>query len=177
MTMVRSLRGVLTDTRGTAALELAGVGALLMLGAMNAADVGRYAYQTSEVTAAAQAGAEAALVACDIDHTPATLNCPGLPDAVTRAIQATRLGAQVSLDGQIDEGYYCLNTSGVLINYSSASYKPADCSGVANAAPGAAPTLFLQVHVTYAFQPLFPGVTVAQNFSPHIARTSWMRMA
>ncbi|MDB5447532.1 MAG: hypothetical protein JWQ97_2849, partial [Phenylobacterium sp.] len=136
-----------------------------------------YAYQASEVSASAQAGAEAALVACDVDHTPATLNCTGVTNTVTTAIQSSRLGSQVTLDGPITEGYYCLTTSGALTKASAATSKPTDCSGIASPAAGATPTLFLQVHVTSPFQPLFPGLTVAQNFATTIKRTSWMRMA
>ena len=175
--MRRLLRRFARDRRGTAALELAGVGSLLIMGAMNAAEVGRYAYQASEVNAAAQAGAEAALVACDVAHTPATLNCSSLTNVVTTAIQSNRLGSQVTLDGPITEGYYCLTTGGGLAKASGASSKPGDCSAVQNPAAGATPTLFLQVSVTTAFQPLFPGLTVAQSFATSIKRTSWMRMA
>ena len=46
------------DQRGVAAIELALVGGLFILGGMSAVEVGRYAYETSEVNAAAQAGAE-----------------------------------------------------------------------------------------------------------------------
>jgi len=171
------LRRFLGDEGGAAAVEMAAVGSLFIIGAMSAADIGRYAYQTSEVNAAAQAGAEAALVTCDVEHTPATINCPGLTDAVTTAIQATGLATDVTLDGAITEAYYCLDTNNVLQKAGSASSKPADCSGVANARSSATPTLYLQVPVSYSFQPLFPGLTLAQTFAPAIERTAWMRMA
>jgi Flp pilus assembly protein TadG len=174
--MLGLLKRFAGDRRGTAAIETAAVGSLLIFGALNVAEVGRYAYQASEVNAAAQAGAEAAIKTCDTDHTPATLNCSGLKDAVTAAIQGTRLGSQISLDGAITEGYYCLTTTGGMGQASSASSSPADCSGVANAAGSAKPTLYLQVHVTCPFQPLFPGLTLAQTFQSAITRTAWMRM-
>ena len=162
---------------GVAAVEMALVGGLFIVGAMSAADVGRYAYQTSEVNAAAQAGAQAALVACDVAHTPATINCPGLNAAATAAIQTTGLASNITIDGAITEGYYCLDMSNALKQAGPASAAPADCSGIANANPNAAPTLYLQVPVTYTFQPLFPGLTLAQTFAPAIKRTAWMRMA
>lgn len=165
------------DERGVAAIEMAGVGAFFIIGLISVTDVGRYAYQTSEVNAAAQAGAEAALVACDVAHTPATLNCSGLTDAVTMAIQSTGLGDNVTIDGKITEGYYCLDVGKNLKLAGPANNKPADCSGVAQAAAGATPTLYLQAPVTYTFQPLFPGLTLAQAFAPAIKRTAWMRMA
>ena len=165
------------DERGTAALELAAVGGVFILGAMSAADVGRYAFQKAEVNAAAQAGAEAALVACDLAHTPATQNCSGLNNAVSTAIQSTQLGSNVALDGAIGEAYYCLDTSATLQLAGSVDAKPSDCSGISNPAAGATPTLYLQVHVAYGFQPLFPGLTLAQSFAAQIKRTAWMRMA
>ena len=165
------------DERGVAAIEMAGVGAFFIIGLVSTTDVGRYAYQTSEVNAAAQAGAQAALVACDVAHTPATLHCDGLEDAVTTAIQSTGLGEDVTIDGAITEGYYCLDTSNNLQLAGPANNKPANCSGVAKASPDATPTLYLQAPVTYTFQPLFPGLTLAQTFAPQIKRTAWMRMA
>lgn len=171
------LQHIRNDERGVAAIELAVVGAVLVVGAMGAVDVGRYAYQTSEVNAAAQAGAEAALVACDVAHTPATINCPGLSSAVATAIQSTPLGSQVTLKGAISEGYYCLDTTGALQPAGSASSAPSSCSAVSKAAPGATPTLYLQVPVTYAFQSLFPSLSLTQSFASSITRTAWMRMA
>jgi hypothetical protein len=164
------------DQRGAAAIEFAAIGTLFICGAINAVDIGRYAYQTSEVNAAAQAGAQAAYVACDVNHTPATLNCTGLNTAVTAAVQSTALGTDVSL-GAVNEGYYCLDATGALQLAGSVMAKPSDCSGVPNPASGATPTLYLQVQASYAFQPLFPGVTFATGFDTSIKRTTWMRMA
>jgi Flp pilus assembly protein TadG len=162
---------------GVAAIEMALIGGLFFIGMMNATDVGRYAYEASEVNAAAQAGAQAALKACDVAHTPATINCPGLQSAVTTAIQTTPLAANLTIDGAITEGYYCLDAQNNLQLAGPAGSEPANCSGVANANPQAAPTLYLQVPVTYTFRPLFPNLTIAQTFAPAIKRTAWMRMA
>jgi hypothetical protein len=149
----------------------------MFYGAMNALEIGRYAYESSAVNAAAQAGAEAALATCDAAHTPATVNCPKVTDAVTKAIQSTELGTGVTIDGSMTEGYYCLDTSHALKKVSSASSKPSSCSGVSNLASGAVPTLYLQVPVTYSFEALFPSLTIAKSFSTAIKRTAWMRMA
>jgi hypothetical protein len=165
------------DERGVAAIELAAAGTFFILAGMTAVDVGRYGYETSEVNAAAQAGAQASVVACDLTHTPATLLCPTLTGAVTTAIQSTRLGASVQLDGAITEGYYCIDTTGQLQLAGPAAKPPADCSGIPNAAAGVSPALYLQVHVASVFQPLFPGLSIAQTFAPSIKRTAWMRMA
>lgn len=163
------------DDRGVATIELAGVGTFLAIATMNATDVGRYAYQASEVSSAAQAGAQAAIVACDLAHTPATQNCPDLNNAVTKAIKTTPLGPSVTLNGALNEAYYCLDNKGALKKVGAVNARPSDCSAANNAA--ATPTLFLLVSVTYSFKPIFPGLTLAQSFSSSITRTSWMRMA
>jgi len=166
-----------SDERGVATVEMGIIGVMLMVALMNAVDVGRYAFETGEVNAAAQAGAQAAYVACDPTHTPATLNCPDLEDAVTAAIEATRLGSAVTLKEPVAEAYYCVDTGRELQRVAGASSKPLTCSGVANAAANATPSLYLQVQVTHAFEPMFPGLTIAQTFAPAIVRTAWMRMA
>lgn len=165
------------DERGVAAVEMSLIGAMLLVGALNAIDVGRYAFETAEVNAAAQAGAQAAYVACDPEHTPATLKCPDLKERVTAAIQATRLGADVTVETPINEAYYCLDKNRELQRVAAAGSPPINCSAVANATTGATPTLYLQVKVSHKFEPLFPGLTLANSFSPAITRTSWMRMA
>jgi hypothetical protein len=175
--MSKLLKPFRRDQKGIAAIELALVGGLFAVGFMNVADVGRYAYQTAQVNAAAQAGAQAALTACDMAHTPATLNCPGLTAAVTTGVQGTSLGDQVTIDGAVAENWYCLDTSGVLQWASPANLKPADCSFIANPAANATPSLYLQTPVTFKFQPLFPGLTIAKTFMSSIKRTAWMRMA
>jgi len=174
--MPRRLRNFMADDSGAAAIEMAGVGTLLIIGLMNAAEIGRYAYQAQNVNHAAQAGAEAALVACDIDHTPATQNCSGLQSAVTAAIQGTALGRTVQLNGGLTEGYYCRTNGGGLGLAGPVSNPPDDCSGVANAAGGADPALYLSLTVQYIWQPLFSGLTLARTFNPYITRSAWMRM-
>ncbi|CAN7496096.1 TadE/TadG family type IV pilus assembly protein [Phenylobacterium sp. LjRoot219] len=165
------------DERGAAAVEMGLIGSMLLVGLLNAIDVGRYAFETAEVNAAAQAGAQAAYVACDPEHTPATLKCPDLEDRVTAAIQATRLGADITIETPITEAYYCLDKNRELQRVAAASSKPINCSALASATAGATPTLYLQVEVSHQFEPLFPGMTLANTFSPAIVRTSWMRMA
>lgn len=175
--MMRLIQRFRRDQRGVAAIELAIFGTVFVLGAMNTVEVGRYAYQTSEVNAAAQAGAQAAIVACDLNHVPATLNCPALDGAITTAIQTTPLGANVTLDAPTSEGWYCLDTTGALKLASAAGAQPGDCSWISSPAPGATPTLYLQVHVAYPFEPIFPGLTIVKSFAPSIKRTAWMRMS
>ncbi|HEY2750074.1 hypothetical protein [Phenylobacterium sp.] len=161
------------ERSGSAAIELAVIGSILAVAAMNAAEVGRYAVYSNAVGSATQAGAEAALVTCDPAHTPATTNCPTLTTAVTTAIQGTALGTQVSLSG-ITEGFYCLNGSNQLIYMADVNNQPADCSSVGQ--PTLRSVLYLQVSTTYAYQAMFPQLTMVRAFPQAITRTSWMRM-
>ena len=68
-----------------------------------------------QVENAAQMGIMSALSTCAMTQIPATVgsNCSGLSAAVTTAIQSTSLGTAVT--GAISEGYYCMNSSNVLI--------------------------------------------------------------
>ena len=153
---------------------MAVIGSILAVAAMNAAEVGRYAFRSNEVGSATQAGAQAAYVACDPAHTPATTNCPNLTTAVTTAIQGTPLGALVSLSGPITEGYYCLNDTNQLVYMADVNSRPADCSAVGQ--PTLRSVLYLQVRTTYAYRPMFPALTMVGAFPQAITRTTWMRM-
>src|SRR5712692_8975047 len=105
------------DRRGAAAVEFAGAALFLVLGLLNAIDLGYYTYRRMEVENAAQVGAQAAWKTCN-DPTymlPATQNCPGLNSAITASLQSTSLGTAVSLaSGYPTEGYYCVNSSNLL---------------------------------------------------------------
>jgi Flp pilus assembly protein TadG len=174
--------------RGVAAIEFAIIGPLLALGLVNAVDVGYYAYRRMEVENAAQDGSQAAWKQCpdQSSNLPATQlnassglpNCPGLNAAITSAIQSTSLGKAVSLaSGYPAEDYRCVNSSNVLQSVGSvSSSKPANCSAAGNAT--ATPGDYLQVGVTYPYQPLFPGLMSVMSVSgvTSITKTSWMRM-
>lgn len=169
--LIRRLR---RDERGVAAVEMALITSVFAVAMMNAVEVGRYAYILMETEQATQVGAQAALVACDGQHVPATQNCSTLNDAVTTAIQGTSLGTAVSLNGPISEGYYCMNASNALVFASDVGSKPANCALFGNA--GLSPVLYLQVKTRYAYAPMFPGMTIAQSFPTAIQKTAWMRM-
>jgi Flp pilus assembly protein TadG len=173
--MLQALR---SDIRGTAAIEFAFGSLVLVLGVLNAIDMGYYEYQRMEVEYAAQVGAQTAWKSCsDTSHQlPATVNCTGLTTAITTAIQSTSLGANVSLaSGSPTEGYYCAQTSGALESVGSLSAKPTDCSAAGS--PGVNPGDYIQVGVTYPYSPMFPGITVmgASGISS-ISKTAWMRL-
>jgi Flp pilus assembly protein TadG len=166
------------DGSGSAAIEFAAASLFLVLGALNAVDFGYYMYQRMEVEYAAQVGAQAAWKTCYDTSTmlPATQNCAGLNSAVTAAIQATSLGANLSLEsGYPAEGYYCVAASGALQSVGSLAAKPANCSAAGNAA--ASPGDYIQVGVSYPYAPMFPGVTVMSLWGvSSITMTSWMRL-
>lgn len=150
------------------------VSTFLCAGLMNTVELCRYAYSQMQISTASQAGVGAALAACDSQHVPATLNCPGLSQAVNSAVHSTSLGSAVTLQGQFTEGFYCLDLNHRLAYVQDASNPPADCAAVAN--PSATPTLYLSMVLTYSFSPLFPGATVVGVLPQQITRTSWMRM-
>lgn len=163
--------GFARDDRGVAAIEGVFVSALLATALMNVIEVSRYAYISAQVAAATQAGAQAAAMACDTTKSPATTNCPALADAVDEAVADTSLGSEVSREGAIEEGWYCVNGQGALHYEGGPGSKPSSCGGSAGA-----PGLYLKVSTTYAFEPIFPGLTIAAAFSDNIERTAWMRM-
>jgi Flp pilus assembly protein TadG len=169
------------DARGVSGIEFALIGTVLVIGLLNAVDVGYYAYRRMEVENAAEAGAQAAWKNCNNLNTtmlPATQNCPGLNSAITTAIQSTTLGTAVSLvSGYPAEDYRCANTSNVLQYVGPVSSPPpANCSAAGY--PSATPGDYLQVGVTYPYQSLFPGLISVMSASgvTSITKTSWMRM-
>jgi len=166
MRLAGRLQSLRRDERGVAAIEAALVSGVLAVSLMNVVEVTRYAYTASQVEAATQAAAQAAVIACDLSHTPVTSNCPEVNTAIANAIHGTSLGDDVSLDGSLSEQWHCISGSDTL---QPASGQDATCSD--DAKPG----LYLRVRTTYTYQPLFPGLTVAEGFSGTINRTAWMR--
>jgi Flp pilus assembly protein TadG len=166
------------DTGGVAAVEFSIAATMIIVGVLNAVDLGLYEYRRMQVENAAQVGAQAAWKACYDTSAmlPATTKCSGLNDAITAAIQSTSLGTAVSLSsGYPTEGYYCVNTSGALQSVGDLSSKPANCSDAGNSS--ALPGDYIQVSVSYAYAPLFSNLTVmgASGISS-ISMTSWMRL-
>jgi Flp pilus assembly protein TadG len=167
------------DAKGTAAVEFAVGGMVLVIGVLNAVDLGYYSYQRMEVENAAQVGAQAAWKTCNDVSTmlPATLKCTGLTTAITAAVQSTSLGSAVSLSsGYPIEGYYCAASSGGLQRVGDVSASaPSSCSAAGNA--NVSPGDYIQVAVSYTYSPLFPGFSVMGLWGvSSISMTSWMRL-
>ena len=178
----QKLRLLRANARGTAAIEFAFVGLMLVLGLLNAVDVGIYAYRRMEVENAAEAGTQAAWKTCNNTSSvllPATTTCTvangaatSLTSAITTAIQATSLGTAVTLaSGYPTEAYYCVNSSNALQFQGSVSSSPTACS------TGAAPGDYIQVLVTYPYQPIFSGMSVMSALGiSSITKTAWMKL-
>jgi Flp pilus assembly protein TadG len=159
---------------GLAAIEMSLVGVFLSAALINAVEIGRYGMALMQVENAAQAGVAAANHSCDVEHLPATTNCSSLYSAVGTAVQSTSLGTRVSVQGQISEGWYCINSAKALEYVAPVNSKPADCTSVHN--DTGSPGLYLAVHATYVYQPIFPGLTIAETFVTPINKTALARM-
>ncbi len=182
--MIRTLNtqveAIHADNNGVSAIEFALFAGLLVFGLLNTADVSIYLYKRMQVANAAEMGAQAAWQACDPpNYLPATTNCTvpnhDLMTAVQNGIQSTSLGAQVSLQtGYPAEGYYCVNSSNALQYVSGVSSKPADCSAVGT--PNLQPGDYIKIETAFAYQPLFPGISVASAFATPITESALMRL-
>jgi len=113
-------------------------------------------------------------VTSDFCTLAATTNCSALYSSVTTAVQSTSLGDHVYVQGTISEGWYCINSAKALEYVAPVGSKPADCTSVHN--DTGSPGLYLAVHATYLYQPIFPGLTIAETFQGNINRTAWMRL-
>jgi Flp pilus assembly protein TadG len=173
--LCESLEALGRDRRGTSAIEFAFFASFLSVALLNVADISIYVFERMQVENATQMGAQAAWKACDTTQLPATTNCPGLATAVTHSVQSTSLGSRVKLQSNSpSEGYYCVNSSGVLQYVSDVNSKPADCSAAGN--PGLNPGDYIKVQTTFSYAPLFPGLTVGRLFATPITRTTIMRL-
>jgi Flp pilus assembly protein TadG len=171
----RAIRRFEQDVRGLAGIEFALIAGLLFVSVLNVTDIAVYLYDQMEVYNATQMGSQAAWKACDLNHSPATVKCPGLNSAVTTAVQATSLGSSVTLQtGSPSEGYYCVNSTGTLQMMSSVSSPPSDCSAAGNG--GTAPADYLEVQTTYSYVPMFQ-IAITALLPSTITSTSWVRMA
>jgi Flp pilus assembly protein TadG len=175
MRITKHIAALRADRRGVAAIEFAVFAALISLGMLNVTDVAVYVYQRMQVEYATQAGAQAAWHTCSLNQLPATNNCSGLNTAVQNAVQGTSLGTHVALQsGSPAEGYYCVNSSNALQYVADVNHKPTDCSSVGS--PGLAPGDYIQIATTFAYAPMFPGITVTGAFTTPITRTALMRL-
>jgi Flp pilus assembly protein TadG len=184
------------DANGAAAVEFALWLGVLALPVLNVVDLGYYGFQAIQVREAAQAAVESAVANC-ATQLPATTNCAALTGDIATAAHSTSLGANVavasyatnSVTSDTFEGYFCSNTSNALVaatvasgsnpwstNATSTPNEPASCSASTGAKNADAVGDYVSVTVTYAFRPLFPGVTVASLLPSTIRQQAWMRL-
>ena len=175
MRITKHFAALRADRRGVAAIEFAVFAGLISVGMLNVTDIAVYVYQRMQVEYATQAGAQAAWHTCNLNQLPATTNCSGLNTAVQNAVQSTSLGTRVTLQsGSPSEGYFCVNSSNALQYVSDVNHKPTDCSSVGS--PGLQPGDYIQIATTFAYTPMFGGITVAGAFTTPITRTALMRL-
>lgn len=160
---------------GVAAVEMALIGGILTALLLNVAEVGRYAYLTTQVLAASQAGAYAAIAHCALKDTPVTLECPSVEAEITQAVNGTALGEAVALHGELRENWYCVSEAGELQEMGAADNRPSDCTDAGD--PAANPSLYLRVSAALDYEPIFPGLTLVEAFPTTIVHTAWMRVA
>jgi Flp pilus assembly protein TadG len=173
--MPRTLAHFRDERRGVVAIEFAIFAGLLSYAIINVTEISIYIYQRMQVENATEMAAQAAWKNCDIMNLPATTNCSALTNAVQNALHSTSLGTRVALQtGSPSEGYYCLNASNTLEYVSNVSSKPANCSAVGM--PSLKPADYIRIDTTFVYKPLFPGMTVADNFGTPITKTAWMRL-
>ena len=167
------------DSRGVAAVEFSIAATLVIVGILNAVDLGLYEYRRMEVENAAQVGAQAAWKACYDTSAmlPATTKCAGLNDAITAAIQSTSLGTAVSLTSGYPTGGLLLRQHLGCSPISRRAYPASPLIVPMQANSSASPGDYIQVSVSYAYAPLFSNLTVmgASGISS-ISMTSWMRL-
>lgn len=172
---LKSLRSLRKDVRGLAAIEFALIAGFLCYALLNVADVSIFLFDRVQVNNATQMGAQAAWATCDLNHLPASTKCPGMNSAVTTAVQSTGLGNSITLQsGSPSEGYYCVNSSGVLTWVSNVSSPPNTCTSVGSAST--VPADYVVVQTTYTFAPIFPGLSVGGLLPTSLTSTSYVRL-
>jgi Flp pilus assembly protein TadG len=160
----------LRDDHGAAAVETAIFVLVLAPIVLNLADLGIYVYRRMQVENAAQAGAQAAWATCTKPPATAT-NCPYIATAVLAAVQGTSLGTTVSWSNSpasTNANYYCPDgPDNSLISVAS---------GTTCTTTDAKAGYYVRIDVSYNFQPVFTGFSVASLLPTPITRSTWMRL-
>ena len=174
----KSLRRLLRDKTGAAAVELALVMGTLTTVMLNGVEIARYYYAQMQVQNATQMAGQAVWKTCDsASKAPATVRCPGRTAAMTNALQSTSLGSTVAMStGFPTEAYYCAATAdGSLINVGAVtSPKPTTCSPNGSAAD--TPGDYMVIQAEYTYSPIFRGVTIGSLLPTAMTATIRMRI-
>ena len=152
--------GVIRNHDGNTMIEFALIAPVLVLLIMNILDFTMIVWDQMETDYSAQMAAQAAYKTCSTGTLPAKSNCAGLTTAITTAIQSTSLGNAVSqAAGSPSETYYCVSgTTLQSVGSYSSPPSPFDCSAAGNA--GVTPGDYIEVDVTYAYSPIFTGLSL-----------------
>lgn len=182
---MRTLTSFWRETRGAAAAEFVMWVTILALPVLNVVDLGMYVFQKMQLQMAAQAATHAVWKSCDKSaKLPAVANCTGLAATIQAAAQSTTLGSKVTVvAGSPTEGYYCVDGAGALqlvgtagkIGTTPVKPSPFNCA-TKIASSTTVPGDYVQVTVSYPYQPVFTAVSVANLLTTPITKTSWMRL-
>jgi Flp pilus assembly protein TadG len=170
---------LLSDKSGLATIEFALASTALTIGLLNGLEVARWSLQRMQMANAVHSATLAVWNACDTKHLPAISNCSGLNSAISTGLQTTSLGTAVTLATNYpQEGYYCINTSGVLIkaaNYNATTI-PSDCSTYSDSSH--APGDYVLVQATYNYTPLISSslLSVGSSLPSTFTSTGWIRL-
>ena len=171
--MRKLLKRLFGDSSGLAGIEFALASTALTVGLLNGLEVARWSFQRMELANAVHSATLAVWNACDTKHLPAKSNCTGLSSAVSSGASATSLG---TLSPTTTEGYYCVNSSGVLTKVADyTATKPTDCSAVGDSTHS--PGDYLLLTATYTYTPLFgSGLTVGSLLTSNLTSTGYIRL-
>lgn len=175
--LLSTMKRLSAETSGMATIEFAMASTALTVGLLNGLEVARWSLQRMEMANAVHSATLAVWNACDTKQLPAKSNCAGLNSAITTGLQTTSLGTSVTLaSGYPTEGYYCINSSGVLTNVANYNATPpADCSaqGDSTHSPGD----YVVIQATYSYTPLIgSGLTVGSTLPSTFTSTGYIRL-
>lgn len=168
----------LRDKSGSATVEFALVMGTLTTLMLNGLEVGRFYFIKMEVGNAAQMAAQSVWNICDSpSENPVTVRCTGRTNAITRGLQSTTLGSNVTLvTGYPTEAYYCVSTTtgALTVVGPVTSSRPADCSAAGSATD--IPGNYIVLRAEYTYAPMFRGLTIGSSLPTNIQSTTTMRI-
>lgn len=182
----RAWRRFAGDEGGAAAAEFAIWVAGLIVPILSVVDLSFYIHQKMELDMAGQSALQAAWHNCDVPTLPAVKNCSGVVSTMTTAAQQTSLGSAISV-ATVTEDYYCVSASNALVRVGTTASpgtaavppvkpSPFTCATVIGGST-TAPGDYIAVTVSYAYTPIFNGVSLAALLTTPITRTAWMRLS
>jgi Flp pilus assembly protein TadG len=177
MRKISLMKRLLSDRSGLAGIEFAVASTVLTLGLLNGLEVARWSFQRMELANAVHSATLSVWNACDTKHLPAKTKCTGLTAAITNGLKTTTLGTDVTIaSGYPTEGYYCVDSSGVLTNVANyTATKPTDCSAVGDSSHS--PGDYLVINASYTYAPMFgSGLTVGSLLTTNLTSTGYIRL-